>query len=109
MTSTLTLADCPKYQRVNSGTPAPCDGVFFNNQAEQKLANDRAKLERDLSLTELQVQNRDQKALIWEAEAKRQADLRKDMEWDYKKGMFVGIAGSILMFFVTSAAIKAAR
>lgn len=102
-------AECPKYQRVSKGETVPCNGAFFNNDAEQKLANDRAKLERDLELTQLQVQNRDQKAIIWEQEAKRQSDLRESMDWDFKKGMVVGVAGTILLFFATSAAMKAAR
>ena len=103
---------CPKTKEVEAGDSIPCEGVFFNEKAANKLRKkekEREKLKRDLKLTELQVKNRNEKARVWENEAKRQRELREGEQWAHTKGLLLGIAGTVLMFFVTSEAIERAK
>jgi hypothetical protein len=94
---------CPTFKFVDDGEPAPCDGAFFNREAEVELKRQHStmkgeikNLERKLDLTELQVKEVQSKASIYEAEMNRQEKMRKDMEGDFRKGVLIGVGGAAL-------------
>jgi hypothetical protein len=94
---------CPTFKFVDAGEPTPCDGAFFNREAESELKRQHStmkgeikNLERKLELTELQVKEVQSKASIYEAEMNRQEKMRKDMEGDFRKGVLIGVGGAAL-------------
>ena len=103
----VAFADCPDFRFIDAGEPAPCDGAFFNKEAEQELKRQHStmkgeieNLEKKLELTELQVGVVQDKAAIFEAEMKRQEEMRKRMEGDFRKGILLGVAGTALAIFL---------
>jgi hypothetical protein len=101
--SQLTFAECPTFRFIDKGQPAPCDGAFFNREAERKLKDqhstmkgDIKNLERKLELTELQIEEVQSKSNIYEAEMKRQEKMRKDLENDFRNGVIIGVVGTAL-------------
>lgn len=108
-TAQISLADCPKVKELNKDDKSPCKGVFFNEDSAQELRKkekEREKLKRDLTLADLQIKNRDIKADLWKKEAERQRDLREGEFTNYKKGIIVGIVGTVLVFFLSAEVIK---
>jgi len=94
---------CPTFKFVDAGEPAPCNGAFFNRKAETELKRQHStmkgeikNLERKLELTELQVKEVQSKASIYEAEMNRQEKMRKELEGDFKRGVLIGVGGTVL-------------
>ena len=103
----LAFADCPNFRFIDAGEPAPCDGAFFNKEAEEELKRQHStmkgeikNLEKKLELTELQVGVVEEKANIFKAEMQRQEQMRKRMEGDLRKGILLGVAGTALAIFL---------
>jgi len=116
LTISLAYGACPTFQRVNQGDPAPCNGAFFNTKAEKKLKDSHSKLTKqnevlkgNLKLSDLQVQNREEKSKIWQKEAQRQAEERMKLMGNLRTGIIIGVSGTILVFFVNSLIIKASK
>ena len=116
ITTSLAYGACPTFQRVNQGDPAPCNGAFFNTKAEKKLKAAHSKLTQqnkilkdNLKLSDLQVQNREEKTKIWKAEAQRQAEERMKLMGNLRMGIIIGVSGTILVFVVNSLIIKASK
>ena len=112
----LVAAECPSYKSLESGEIAPCRGSFFSKKAEETLKNNYSKLEKtnenltnQVKLSDLQIELHKEKTGIWKQEAENQSNHRKDMEWNYTKGVLIGTGGAILMFFVNSLVIKAVK
>jgi len=113
---TLGAQECPKYKKLKVGEPAPCSGSFFSKKAEEKLKSNYSILEKknenlnkQLKLSDLEIDLHKSKTTIWEREANNQAEFRKLQKWDYTKGFLMGAGGAILMFFVNSLVIKASE
>lgn len=109
----LQAVSCPSVLEVQTGYVTECDGVFFNTEAETKIREDHSiqvqkneNLDKQLTLRELQLDVKDKEIAIWEREARSQAEARERMEGDFRKGVLIGVGGTILTFILTSIVIK---
>ena len=90
---------CPSYKRVQAGEIVPCSGYFFNPDAEKKIRDEIQASEiksKQIELKDLQIDRLSTDSEEWQSQAKRQAELAKDREDDFKNGVIWGVAGTIL-------------
>jgi hypothetical protein len=113
LTFSLQAISCPEVKEIKKGYVTECDGVFFNTEKEARIREDHSilvqtndNLNQQLTLRELQLEVKDEEIAIWEREAKSQAKARERMEGDFRKGVLIGVGGTILTFILTSIVIK---
>lgn len=95
----LSTHACPSYKQVQTGESAPCSGYFFNPAAEKKIRDEvqaSGLKTKQIELKDLQIDRLTTDSEEWQAQAKKQAELAKDREGDFKNGMIWGVAGTIL-------------
>ena len=94
---------CPSHLRVGLGTPAPCNGYFFNDASELRIRTELTvkdkkidNLEKSLTLKDLAIDAKVKESELWKSEAKRQAEVAADRKGDFSKGIWTGVGGAVL-------------
>jgi len=102
---------CPNHLRVGAGTPAPCNGHFFNDKSELKIRTELTiqekrieNLEQSLKLKDLAIEAKMSESELWASEARKQAKLAASRENDFRNGVYMGIGGTILLYLLIGAA-----
>ena len=112
----LSLAECPSgVTKLKLEDLAPCNGYFMSDAVEKRVREDHNKVtqERDkykkaLELSDLQLTKSQQQVVLWEAEAKRQAETVQKTKSSIQYGVLLGFGVALATIVVTGYALKAA-
>lgn len=108
LTTTLTLLislqsiACPMHKSISAGEPAPCDGHFLNNQANEYVKRDLRDNElrkKQIELKDLQINELSKDRDNWKVEAEKQARLKHSGDNDLRNGVIAGVVMTLAVMF----------
>ena len=99
----FSILACPDYQRLKSGSAAPCNGHFFNDSTElsiRKDVRDNKLLKKQVTLKDLQINQLTEDRDNWKKEANKQSKVSHNKDSDLTKGFVGGIGLTLLVMFL---------